>query len=189
MDEQDRKNWLEVHLPYRLQAVDGLRWVSELLLVGNYPASVEVFFDGRRVISSTSFRFLTNPMLEAGVIFCRVLLEFLGVSLDNTTKDRLKQRTSGWRDAVKIEDFRLLPITVEQVRQAPTGSPDQVEEACAYTILTAHKAIAHLTPGPEPKSDVAKLHLCSLTVPWLVCEYVYRALELPEPRYKLGLAA
>jgi hypothetical protein len=187
MNEQARKDWLEVHLPYRLQAVDGLRWVCELLLAGDYPTSVEVFFDGRKVITSSSFRFLTNPMLEVGVVFCRVLLEFLGVSLDRSKK-HLKQRGSPQPDDVKMEDFGLLPITVEQVRQAPTGPPDQVEEACAYTIFTAHKAVAHLTPGPVPRSDVVKLHLCSLTVRWLVYEYVYKVLDLPEPRYRLELA-
>ena len=178
----EQKLFLDVHIPYRLRAIDGLRWVCELLLADSQPGLVEVTFDSKLVIRSPSYRFLTNPMLEMGAVYCRVLLEFLGITL---TKGKLASKSSVRQDDVGIDTFGLKQVTLAELRSAPFGDGDQIEQACVTTILIAHKAVAHLTIGHQPDSDLQRLHLSSRLVPWLVSRHLYVALGLPEPLYRV----
>ncbi len=175
---------LDDHIPYRLNEIDGLRWVCELLLAANLqPQVVEVTFDSKPVIRSPNYRFLTNPMLEMGAVYCRVLLEFLGIGL---THDRLASGRNRKTDDVGIEHFGLEQVALADLRRAPFGDGQQIEQACVTTIHIAHKAVAHLTTGRQPDSDLQRLYLSSKLVPWLVSKHLYDALGLPEPRYRIG---
>ncbi|HEX9916586.1 MAG TPA: hypothetical protein VGB16_02515 [candidate division Zixibacteria bacterium] len=185
MNKQEQQGWLDEHIPYRLQAIVSLRWVCELLVSENYPTSVKLYFDNQEVLSNNSFRFLTNPMLEIGTIYCRVLLEFLGLSLNKGNR-QLIERSSSHSDDIRIEDFGLKPLTRKEVFKAPMGRPEEIEEACIYTISAANKAVVHLTRGFYDKTGIGRLHRCSFVVPWLICEYLYKPLNLPDPEYKLG---
>jgi len=190
MVDNKLKEYLDIHIPYRLQAIDGLRWACKLIATSPHTESVELCFDGKKVATSSTFRFVTNPMVEVGSIYCRVLLEFLGVGLA-AKKDRLKAKPDEYYkpDDITLQSFGLSRLGVDQIRKAPTATPDEIEKACVSTILTADKAIAHLTYGLDPPQNIPDLHICSLTVPWLICQYLYRALDLPEPRYKIGSVA
>jgi hypothetical protein len=178
---------LQEHIPYRLTAIDCLRWVCELLQSGQSPRCVELSFDSRPVIASDSFRIFTNPMLEMGAIYCRVLLEFLGVGLDDSGSSlRVVRRRKP--DDVGIEHFGLPPLSLDAVADTELGATADVHRACVVTIHIAHKAVAHLTTGRQPDADLRRLHLCSRLVPRLVVKNLYGALNRPEPRYRLGRA-
>jgi len=154
-------------------------------MTGINPRLVEVTFDSRPIIRTSTYRFLTNPMLEMGAIYCRVLLEFLGISL-NKPQDHLANGRRRGVDDVGIEHFGLDRLGVCDVLGAPFGEADVIERACVTTIRIAHKAVAHLTAKREPNDDIRRLHLCSKLVPWLVCRHLYEALGMPHPDYQFG---
>jgi hypothetical protein len=184
MNEAEKEEMLKEHIPYRLTSIDGLRFVCEILLQHGDSANVRLYFDDRRVLATPSCRLLTNPVLEVGAIYCRVLLEFLGIGLERRT-GRLKEKSRAKRQDgdIWIEDFGLKRVSVAQVRSAGTGKPDEVEEACVDAILTAHRAVAHLTYGLPGRPELGRLRTGAYTVLRLVEEHLYRRLDLEIPHY------
>ena len=185
MSEAERKEVLEEHIPYRLTSIDGLRFACEILLKQAHPATVKLYLDDNCLLASTSYRFLTNALLEVGAIYCRVLLEFVGIGLEMRTKKlKGKSRAQRRKGDIWIEDFGLKKASVADVRSAGTGKPDEVEEACVEAILTAHRAVAHLTYGLPGRPELGRLRMGACTVLWLVEEYLYKRLDLEIPPYR-----
>ena len=179
-------DYVNDHIPYRMQAIDGLRWACEIIKNKQRTEFVQLLIDGNVAASSNSYRFVTNPMVEVGSIYCRVLLEFLGIGLNNK-RDELKEKTheSMKSDDITITSFGLQRLTINQVVDIPISSPDELRQAYIYTILTADKAVAHLTFGPNLPQNINILSICSKAVPYLICKYLYEELGLHEPKYKL----
>jgi hypothetical protein len=179
--------YLLTHIPYRLQAIDGFRWACETILIKPQTQSVELIIDGRIEIKSKEYRFITNPMVEVGSIYCRVLLEILGVGL-NSTKNHLIERPIGSikPDDITLLNFGLNRLSVDKVVSVPIETSENIERACIAAIVTADKAVAHLTLGPTTKLDLQDLYTSSRVVPYLIIKYLYQALDLPEPNYRIS---
>ncbi|MFC1461729.1 hypothetical protein ACFLQR_04345, partial [Verrucomicrobiota bacterium] len=162
MNETKQIKYLDEHIPYRLTAIDGLCWTCDML---RRPDSfVEVRMKDT-VIKSNTYRLLTNPFLEIGCIFCRVMLEFLGIGFDNNKKRLVNRSDSQYRALdVSLKDFVSHRITAATLYDSSLGTPREIEDACIETILVAHKGVAHLTDEALPPPDLIKLRLGAETV-------------------------
>ena len=64
--------------------------------------SLKIYFDDLQVIEGNALAF-TTPAIEAALVHCRALLEFMGISAKN--EKTLEQRKSSRKDDVVIEHF------------------------------------------------------------------------------------
>ena len=112
---------------------------------------MEVYIDGKRCIEGTHYG-LTNPSIEIGIIYSRVLLEFLGLCA-NPAKTGLVQTKDRKADTIRITDFAsdtgpLQKITVQEALVCRAGPCADTELSLVTVLAHADKAVAHLTPGP-----------------------------------------
>ncbi len=180
---------LEEHLPYRLTHLDMLCWACEVILAGERPSDVRITFDGLTKLKQTSVSFLTNALVEAGLLYCRVLLNFLGIYLDRGTQQLAKIKNPGVHDNFSIVKLGLPSVTLGNLRLAPTGSSREVEESCQLTLLATNKGVAHFTVSTTPRSQAEDALRCAKTVMWLTEEYVYKRIGRAIPFYKLWTQA
>lgn len=181
MNDSEKTRLLNEHIPYRLMAIDGLCWACDVIMYPDYPVQIKLR-DG--VIQSETYRVLTNPFFEIGCIFCRVMLEFLGITLSKDRKKLMeKSRKSNTTD-IWIEDFRIPAVKVADLCDSPLGRPQIIEEACVEAILVANKAIAHLTQAFSPPADPQHIKLGAETVLAGVENHLYKKLSLKIPKYR-----
>jgi hypothetical protein len=172
-------------IPYRLDAVAALR--DALRLVGSWdePKTMEISFGGRPTIQGSSTAY-TNPVIEAGLMHCRALLEFLGLRLRANKIVCCGKRVDG---DVGIEDFR--DTNGRQLsRLAPClafshygGDTSDAEQALVAVFHAANKGLAHITSQLSPP-DVRLLEIASRGVPALVISHLYTPMGLPPPDKK-----
>lgn len=174
-------------LPYRMKAVDTLNVALRARMEWDRAPSMKMYFNDKLVIEGNSNGF-TNAAIEAGVVHCRALLEFLGL----TERDgKLVKRESRRRDDdIGIEDFSnasgpLLTVSPDQALSRYEGGRDAAEQALVTVIRIANKGIAHLTKGLSyTPDDVAHVEIASRGVPLLVVSYLYTPLGWPAPDYR-----
>jgi hypothetical protein len=158
------------------------------------PRPLEIRFDGKVSIRGLSTAF-TNPTIEAGIIHCRALLEFLGLKCAKTDPARLAQRQSKMDDDLVIEDFAgshgpLTKVTVAQAVEPYAGSKDEAERALAAVIHTANKGLAHMTSGHlVDLGNLRLFEIASRGVPTLVANHFYVARGLAPPDWQVAKAA
>jgi hypothetical protein len=81
-------------IPYRMKAVAAFNLATRFVAHWNHqPKPLEIYFDGKLSIRGLSTAF-TNPTIEAGIIHCRALLEFLGLRCDKKNPARLASKAS-----------------------------------------------------------------------------------------------
>lgn len=166
------RDYLHEHLPYRLMAVDGLRWFCERLLAGSSLRHVTLNLGGVRVRTP----WLTNALADAGLVHARALCEFLGFCRGRRSGDlqssRRDQAAKG--DDVWVEDFGLARVSPRQACEVGLGSPEEVRLALLHLFETASKGVAHLTSGAK-RAEVTKIHLATSAIWCLVVVQVYHA--------------
>lgn len=175
---------LEEHLPYRLTHLDGLCWACEVILSSERPSDVSITFDGLTKLKQTSVLFLTNSLVESGLLYCRVLFSFLGICFDRKTQQLAQIKNPGSDDNFSIVKLGLPILTLDDLRLAPTGSSGEVEESCRLTLLATNKGVAHFTDSKTTPSQSEDALRCARTVIWLTEEYVYKRIGLAIPFYK-----
>jgi hypothetical protein len=182
-----RSRMLEVTLPYRMTSVDTLhravlwqnRWPN--------PTAMELYADGKLIAEGTLSGFI-NPAIEAGLIHCRALLEFLGLKASGGNIIQAKGRRRG---DIGIEHFcnadGALPMpSPEAVLARYGGGRDDAERALLAVFEIANKDVAHVTEDLKDNPDHGRLiEIASRGVPSLVVSYVYTPLGLPPPNYRL----
>ena len=67
-------------IPYRMQAVDTLNYALRLRSSWSDAPSMTIHVDGKQCGMEGNLNAFTNPAIEAGLVHCRALLEFLGLS-------------------------------------------------------------------------------------------------------------
>jgi len=175
-------------LQYRMESVAtghlALRYTFEWQSV----PSLKIYFDDLQVIEGNALGF-TNPAIEAAIVHCRALLEFLGLKAKN--EKTLEQRKSAKSDDVVIEHFhgpkgQLRKVTVAEAIAPYTGEPAEAEQAFAYVLHTANKGLAHNTYG-FAKSDEASqlLEIAFRGVFTLMVNYFYNPLGMQPPNYEI----
>ncbi len=176
---------LSDHLPYRMQQVDGMCWATRLISAAPVIVESGVIFDGQWAVRWPTYRVLTNALAEAGLIYCRVLMNFLGLTLDSKSLQLREIEKPGSGDEFSIVKLSIPPLTLSDLALAPTGAPTEVLAACERTIFAANKGVAHFTDQTTSRSFVGDAHVCGETVLWLVEEFVYRKLGRLIPTYRV----
>ena len=170
---------LKEHLPYRLGHLDGLRWASQVVMRRIVNSKICLSLNGVNPICFSKARPLTNPLFETGILYCRVLLNFLGIKHDNGKLIPITQHND-----LTIEKFGLQFITIDELISAPTGSPEKIKQGCINTLFSASKAVAHFK-NKEARLKSEDSFLCATTTMWLTEEYVYKKLGRPVPSYRI----
>lgn len=178
--DQQLKEYLFGSIPYRLQS---LRLCYKICGVENQAkreCGVELAI-GEAVDLDENRPLWINSVIESGLIYCRVLLEFLGITRDWKT-DTLKQRDGAkynpLNDDICITVFGLEKITVEQaVSGFSYARPDEISRALCNVIEIANKTVAHLTVGPTSAGTLTSLRLACRVVIDLVSRQVYVPLQ------------
>lgn len=179
-------------IPQRLDAVATLNLVLRLRANWNAPRRMSIYFDDRLQITGNSDAF-TNPVVEAGLVHCRALLEFLGLRLSRTDPKRLAPRGPKTQpDDWVIEDFAnsvgpLPLVTPQQAVSKYQGDPAEAESALASVLHSVNKGVAHITASfLASRIDIHALEIASRGVPSLVISYLYTPLGLPPPTPSLS---
>ena len=131
-------------------------------------------------VPSSHIDMLYNPLIESGLIYCRVFLEFLGIKQDGKTYE-LIENTEPRRDDIFITDFGLPELKKsEAVSGFAYASGAEVEAALCSVIENGHKSVAHLTSGPKLSATYPSLKLACRVVSDLVHRHLYVPLgEIP----------
>ena len=117
-------------------------------------------------------------MVEHGFMSCRVMLEFLGVGL-NETQTGLSEYRNQRSDTVTLRDFDRPLLTVADV----TGQLENDQallDGIVQTIRAGHKGGAHLTRGGDSLPPIQLVAGCRATRK-LVNHFLYRALNRSVP--------
>ena len=176
---------LERWIPYRLQAIQTLQFAWQWISESQTTRRVEVFVDGRLKLRG-NVAALANPMIEAGVIHARALLEFMGLCSSN---GRLSQVASRRRDDIAIEHYstptvRLSTVGVADVLATYAGSANDAETALVAIFAMANKGLAHLTLGIATGEYTDEhIDIACRGIPVLLHNHLYAKLgrSVPEP--------
>jgi hypothetical protein len=180
---------LHVLLPYRMQAVDTLNLAVLLQMRWDNPPPMNILIAGKLSVEGNLNAF-TNPAIEAGLVHCRALLEFLGLCM--TSNGRLGSVKKRRRSDIGIEHFSTAsgPLSVVKPDNALgryPGGRKEAEDALLSVFRIANKGLAHITQDLIENSEHARLvEIASRGVPSLVITYLYTPLGLPAPKYKLA---
>jgi len=147
------------------------------------PPPIRIFFGEVQVIEGSATAF-TNGAIEAAIVHCRALLEFLGLKGDGLR--RLAVRTNCKKDDFVIESVGLPKLSVESASRMYAGPSSEAEYALAHVIFVANKGLAHTTSSFSKNSgDAHLLEIAFRGVPMLVLDHFYKPLGLEEPQYEL----
>lgn len=171
-------------IPHSLGAIESLNLSLRLHTSSQGAQPMRILINDELCIEGNSNAF-TNPAIEAGVIHCRSLLEFLGLA---STAGRLQNRTRRRQpDDIGIEHFAnangaLAYVSPIQALSRYPGEATEAEQALLSVFRIANKGLAHLTSSflasPE---ETRLLEIASRGVPALIVSYLYTPLGLPAP--------
>lgn len=176
------KRWI----PYRLEAVETLRWAWALSEESN-GASIEVHVDGHCRLHG-NVGAIANPMIEAGFIHARALLEFLGLAV--TKGGALCVVTNRRPGDVAVENFSTPSVilhraTPASVAAAYPGPREEAEESLVVLFQTSNRWLAHVTDGAMSKEWTDHhIDVALRGIPVLVHNHLYAPLGLQLPNSK-----
>jgi len=152
------------------------------------PPAMSIYADGKLLADGNLSGFI-NPAIEAGLVHCRALLEFLGLTANKSgriiNKDRRRPSDIG------IEHFSnssgpLPKVSPDAAFGRYDGGREEAERALLAVFEITNKGIAHVTEDLADNPDHGRLiEIASRGVPSLVISHLYTPLELPAPDYKL----
>lgn len=175
-------------IPYRMHAVETLNYALRLRSSWVDAPPMTMHVNGEQVMEGNLNAF-TNPAIEAGLMHCRALLEFLGL---NDWKGKLGKRQGRQPGDVGIERFSnahgpLSMVDPEQALSKYGGSRDEAETALLAIFHITNKGLAHITTDLRKHPEEGDLiEIASRGVPSLVVSYLYTPLGLPAPNYKIN---
>lgn len=187
LDSDVRKRLLYEELPYRMQAVATLNLALRLRSKWTDAPPMTIHVDGKLVVDGNLDAF-ANPVIEAGAIHCRALLEFLGLGERNGTLRNRRNRQPG---DIGIEHFEnangpLAMLDPETALSRYDGGRDEAEQALLSIFHVANKGLAHITQDLTNHPDHGRwLEIVSRGVPSLVISYLYTPLGISAPKYRL----
>lgn len=183
----DRDRVLNELLPYRMQAVETLNLA--LNLGTTWGAAPMTLYAGDKLVVEGTLHGFTNPCIEAGMMHCRALLEFLGMCDKNDRLGNIKKRRS---TDIGIEDFNtssgapLEMVTPVDAAGRYPGPSGEAENALLAVFHVTNKGLAHVTEDLNDSPEHARLiEIASRGVPVLMVDCLYKRLGLPAPNYKL----
>lgn len=173
-------------IPYRLQALETLQFAWVWSGESSSPRHVTVL-EGDKVKLNCNVAALANPMIEAGLIHARALLEFMGLTAEKRRLVAVKNRRADDFGIEKIltQEGKPLPkISPEIVFNAYNGPSIDAESSLVAIFEWSNKGHAHVTSGLD-KLPYTELHLENACkgIPILLHENLYAKLGLPFPNY------
>ncbi len=172
-------------ISHRLDSLAILVLMLEFRLKWEEPKPMQIFVEEKLQFEGLTSLFL-NPVIEAGILHIRALLEFLGLK---ARAGVLVAVAPGERraDDAAIELFsdgaRALPlVTPEQARAAHPIDPAFAESSLAAAINAANKGMAHFSATYLQKPvEAEELLLAARITQQLVENYVYAPLGSKRP--------
>jgi hypothetical protein len=174
-------------LPYRMYAVATLNRALELRAKWSDAPAMTIFVDGKLEIEG-NFDAFANPAIEAGLMHCRALLEFLGLCDKNSVLSNIERRRRG---DVGIEHFKNAAghqkmVDPQAVLKRYDGGQAEAEKALLCVFHLANKGLAHITQDLKDHPEQgALLEIASRGIPSLIVSYLYTPLGIPAPDYKI----
>jgi hypothetical protein len=174
-------------LPYRMRAVDTLNVALRFQMQWVEPPPLSIHIDGKLAVEGNLYAF-TNPAIEAGLVHCRALLEFLGLRLSNGQLGALKKRRGS---DIGIENFRnasgpLSKVAPDDALNHYDGGRAEAEKALLAVFQITNRGLAHITEDLIDNPEHGTLvEIASRGVPSLVISHLYTPLGLSPPNYKL----
>lgn len=135
-------------LPVRIQGLQSMLWALDI--ADQLSAETPVTFNiGEHPPFESTLSFFTNPMVAAGYVHARALLEFMGVSAKDGNLIQVKRRHS---TDVAIEHYSVAGVSLERVSLneclGAINMPDAIAEWALVAIVEiANKFYAHVTTG------------------------------------------
>ncbi|MDR7098607.1 hypothetical protein J2X04_000954 [Lysobacter niabensis] len=175
---------LEIWIPYRLQAVEMLEFAWEWADESSAPRSVDVVMNGQLKIRG-NVAMIANPMIEAGLIHARALLEFLGLCSVNGRLARIKKRKTG---DIAIEHFSTpqYPLAIvhpDVALAAYPGPKADAENALLAIFELANKGMAHITDNSFSQAWTDQhLDIACRGIPVLLHNHLYAKLGRNVPK-------
>lgn len=167
MTDEARKEFLERVIPSRMREIAfcGIvcRIVNQQAVRKELQVQPATLTLGMQGIGHADQRVFVNPVLTSGVVFCRVMLEFLGIKWSSA--DGLYPRKDKRSDDVMCETFDVVPISMVDFH-AEVGSaiPPVGEQSVAAVVRAANKGVAHMTEPIERSIGIHHLgYTCGLT--------------------------
>ena len=188
MTKDERKvDYVNRIIPYRLGTVDIMHFALTQMTFEDDPKSIELYVDGKLKMTGLTTAF-SNPAIEAGIINARALLEFLGLQVDPSDPEKLKERhEKQHNDDLFIEDFTngtepLSKITIEDIKNNYFGPPQHAEGALARIIYIANKEIVHSTVGRGKANDDSEmLEIAARGIRALTVTFFFTKLGIQDP--------
>lgn len=183
----DRDRLVNELLPYRLQAVEMLNLA--LNLNAGWGAAPMTLYAGDKLVVEGTLHGFTNPCIEAGMMHCRALLEFLGLCDRNGRLGNIKKRRA---TDIGIENFNasagapLKKVSPADAADRYPGPSGEAENALLAVFQVTNKGLAHVTEDLNDSPEDARLiEIASRGIPVLMVGCFYKPMGLPAPNYKL----
>lgn len=182
--EESLANALNHLIPHSLGAIETLNVALRLQANWGDAQPMKILINDELTIEGNSNAF-TNAAIEAGVIHCRALLEFLGLTSASGRLQNLTHRRK--RDDIGIEHFEsvtgfLTHVPLAQVLSHYPGEAEEAEQALLSVFRIANKGLAHLTSSFLASSEETRLlEIASRGIPALVVSYLYTPMNRPAP--------
>jgi hypothetical protein len=145
-------------LPYRMQAIETLNLALSLnAALGAAPMTL---YAGNKLVVEGTLQGFTNPAIEAGIMHCRALLEFLGLCERN---GKLDNRTGRRSTDIGIEHFStpagtpLKMVTPDDAADHYPGPSYEAKDALLAVFQVANKELAHVTEDLRDSPEHARL--------------------------------
>jgi hypothetical protein len=173
-----------------MQAVEVLRYALRLRAKWPDEAPSLTFHVDGKLIMEGNLNAFTNPAIEAGLLHCRALLEFLGLCDRKGVLCNIEKRHKG---DVGIEQFKDANGSLKMVDPAAVltrygGGRTEAEKALLSIFHLTNKGLAHTTSELNEHPEQAKLLAIAVDgIPKLVASYVYTPLQMEPPAYKLTM--
>ena len=176
-----------IELPYRMQAIATLNLAMNLS--ADLGAAPMKLYAGDKLVIEGNLHAFTNPAIEAGIMHCRALLEFLGLC---DKKGKLENRTSRNPTDIGIEHFNtpdgtpLKVVTPDDAASHYPGPSEEVKNALLAVFQVANKELAHITEDLRDSPQHARLiEIASRGIPVLMVSRFYTPRGQQAPDYKL----
>ena len=174
-------------LAYRMEAIAIGHMALQHHMSWDKAPSMVVYFGGKQVIEGQATGF-TNAAIEAAIIHCRAVLEFLGLQADKASNSQISGRTQRNKaDDIGVEQFSgLSMLTREKAISAYPGPTMDAEAALALIFNLANKGLAHTTESfNRHGADGRLLEIAFRGVPILLVNGLYVPLGIEPPAYEL----
>jgi hypothetical protein len=183
------REYIEQIIPHRLGMIEIMLFALTEMRQTVEPRKILVYVDDKPCFKGLETAF-TNPAIEAGIINCRAMLEFLGLRLKEDNPTELETRPkSKYDDDMHIENFMkdgvaLEKVTPEKVKRLSITDPEKGVKAIARLLHISNKEVAHPTLGRKGEDDGTDIELIvigSNGVRALTVSYFYMPLGLVPP--------